>query len=55
MLPSNAIHVEGYEGVAGAHFCGSADAGFDALKLLNFLVGMDCLHTYGGILAGTIA
>ena len=44
-----------YKGAASVRFFGSEDASEDALKLVNFLVGMECLHTYDGIVAGTIA
>ncbi|KAL9117936.1 MAG: hypothetical protein Q9187_005523 [Circinaria calcarea] len=44
-----------HKGAASARFRGTTDASDDALKLLNFLVGINCPHTYDGIVAGTIA
>jgi hypothetical protein len=44
-----------YKGAAEVRFFGSDDASEEALKLINFLVGMRCLHTYDGIVAGTVA
>jgi hypothetical protein len=44
-----------YKGAAAARFYGSTEASADALKLLNFLVGENCRHTYDGIVAGTAA
>jgi hypothetical protein len=44
-----------YKGAADVRFCGTAEASVGALKLLNFLAGMNCVHTYDGIVAGTIA
>jgi|ERR1700722_9613154 hypothetical protein len=43
------------KGAADARFHGAAEASVDALKLLNFLIGMNCPHPYDGIVAGTIA
>lgn len=52
---SSTLEFYDYEGAAKARFFGSDDANEDALKLINFLVGMECVHTYDGIVAGTIA
>lgn len=43
------------KGAADARFHGTTEASVDALKLLNFLIGMKCPHTYDGIVAGTSA
>ena len=44
-----------YKGGASTQFYGTTEASADALKLLNYLVGMKCRHTYDGTLAGTMA
>ncbi|MCJ1337748.1 hypothetical protein MMC09_003031 [Bachmanniomyces sp. S44760] len=44
-----------YKGAASARFSGTAEASVNSLKLLNFLIGMNCPHTYDGIVAGTAA
>lgn len=44
-----------YKGGATTSFYGTTKASADALKLLNFLVGEGCRHTYDGIAAGTTA
>jgi hypothetical protein len=49
------LSFEDYKGAAEPRFHGTAEASVDALKLLNFLVGMNCPHTYDGIVAGTRA
>ena len=49
------LRLEDYKGAAEPRFRGTAGASVDALKLLNFLVGMNCPHTYDGIVAGTRA
>jgi hypothetical protein len=52
---SSTLEFYDYKGSAEVRFFGSNDASDDALKLVNFLVGMECLHTYDWIVAGTIA
>jgi hypothetical protein len=52
---SSTLEFYDYKGAASASFSGSDDASEDALKLVNFLVGMECFHTYDGIVAGTVA
>ena len=52
---ASVLSFQDYKGAAGARFYGTAEASVDALKLLNFLTGMKCPHTYDGIVAGTIA
>ena len=49
------LSFQDYKGGADARFHGTAEASVDALKLLNFLIGMECPHTYDGIVAGTRA
>ncbi len=49
------LSFQDYKGAADVRFYGTTEASVDALKLLNFLVGMECPHTYDGILAGTRA
>lgn len=44
-----------YKGSASLQFHGSPAASKDALALVNFLLSMKCLHTYDGIVAGTVA
>ncbi|KAH8723647.1 hypothetical protein GQ44DRAFT_760884 [Phaeosphaeriaceae sp. PMI808] len=44
-----------YKGSASFTFKGNATANEDALKLINFLVSLNFVHTYDGIRAGTIA
>jgi hypothetical protein len=44
-----------YKGAASVGFDGTTEASADALKLLNFLIGEGCRHTYDRIVAGTIA
>jgi hypothetical protein len=44
-----------YKGAASVGFEGTTEASADALKLVNFLIGESCRHTYDGIVAGTIA
>jgi hypothetical protein len=44
-----------YKGSPSVGFDGTAEASADALKLLNFLVGESCRHTYDGIVAGRAA
>jgi len=44
-----------WKGGASTRFDGSTDASSDGLKLLNFLIGLKCLHTYDGIRAGIMA
>ncbi len=44
-----------WKGSADTRFDGSTDAGSDGLKLLNFLIGLKCLHTYDYTIAGTMA
>ena len=44
-----------HKGAASARFYGATDTSVDALELLNFLVGMNCPHTYDGVVAGAIA
>ena len=44
-----------YKGSSTVSFEGTTDASEDALRLLNYLISSDCLHTYDGIVAGTIA
>ena len=43
------------KGAASVSFWGTTEASSDAVKLVNFLVGMNCLHPYYGTLAGTAA
>lgn len=43
------------KGAINVHFEGSSEGNQDALELINLLVGTECLHTYDGIIAGTIA
>lgn len=52
---SSTLEFYDYKGSASVRFFGSDNASEDALKLVNFLVGMECSHTYDGIVAGTIA
>ena len=44
-----------HKGAISVHFQGSSEDSQDALGLINLLVGTECLHTYDGIIAGTIA
>ena len=44
-----------YKGAAQARFDGTTEASSAAVKLVNLLAGMDCLHPYDGTLAGTMA
>jgi len=44
-----------YKGAGNLRFSGTSKASDDALKLLTYLFGMKCLHTYDGIVAGTEA
>ena len=46
------LSFQDYKGAADARFHGTAEASVDALKLLNFLIGLNCPHTYDGIVAG---
>ena len=43
------------KGAPSTRFSGTSGASVDALGLLNFLTGMNCPHTYDGIVAGTMA
>jgi hypothetical protein len=43
------------KGQAHVKFTGTAEASEDALGFLNYLTGEKCLHTYDGIIAGTVA
>lgn len=49
------LSLQDFKGGADARFHGTPEASVDALKLLNFLIGMECLHTYDGVVAGTRA
>lgn len=49
------LSFQDYKGAAGVGFEGTTDASVDALELVNFLIGMNCLHSYDGTVAGTIA
>jgi hypothetical protein len=49
------LSFQDYKGAADVRFYGTADASVDALKLLSYLAGMKCVHTYDGIIAGTAA
>ncbi|MCJ1241118.1 hypothetical protein MMC14_009122 [Varicellaria rhodocarpa] len=42
-------------GAAEVSFIGNTASGDDALQLLNHLVGINCRHTFGGILAGAMS
>ncbi len=44
-----------YKGGANMRFFGTSKASDEALKLMTYLFGMKCLHTYDGIVAGTEA
>jgi hypothetical protein len=52
---ASVLRFRDYKGGPSLGFNGTAEASADALKLLNFLVGESCRHTYDGIVAGTVA
>jgi hypothetical protein len=49
------LEFEDSKGEAHVKFTGTPEASEDALKVLNYLTGEKCLHTYDGILAGLVA
>jgi len=49
------LFLQDFKGRPDVMFWGSGRGSASALKLLNFLAGPDCPHTYGGIAAGTKA
>jgi hypothetical protein len=52
---ASVLSFKDYKGAAVVRFYGTTKASAEALKLLNFLVGESCRHTYDGIAAGAIA
>lgn len=44
-----------FKAAASLQFLGSRAAADDALELINFLAGMNCPHTYDGVIAGRLA
>ena len=52
---ASVLSFEDYKGGASTSFRGTSDASCDALKFINFLIGMNCQHSYDGVLAGTVA
>ncbi|OCK98522.1 uncharacterized protein K441DRAFT_653738 [Cenococcum geophilum 1.58] len=53
-IDGSVLRFNDWKGSASTGFNGSTDASSDGLKLLNFLIGLECLHTYGmraGIMA----
>jgi hypothetical protein len=44
-----------YKGAASTSFMGSAEASTEALRLVNYLISIECCHTYDGIRAGRVA
>ena len=51
-IDGSILRFSDWKGGASTRFDGSTDASRDGLKLLNFLIGLKCLHTYDGIRAG---
>ena len=49
------LNFQDTKGAADVRFDGTADASADALKLVNFLIGIKCPHTYDGVVAGVMA
>ena len=49
---SSQLEFYDYKGGASLKFTGTKAAGTRALRLVNYLIGRRCIHTYDGVLAG---
>ncbi|KAJ9609200.1 hypothetical protein H2200_006972 [Cladophialophora chaetospira] len=49
------LDIGDWKGHASTNYYGNAEGRESALALLNFLTGLNCPHTYDGVLAGTSA